>query len=52
MLSRVLVALACLLPVSGHTNPANRENVIVINGATIVHPSQNGANLASVYRTI
>jgi hypothetical protein len=26
--------------------------VIVINGATIVHASQNGANLASVYRTI
>ena len=43
MLIRVLAALACLLPVSGHTNPANAKNVIVIVGATIVHPSQNGA---------
>jgi imidazolonepropionase-like amidohydrolase len=43
MLIRVLAALACLIPVSGHTNPPIGKNVIVINGATIVHPSQNGA---------
>jgi len=52
MLSRVLVPLACLLPVSGHTNPANLENVIVINGATIVHPSQNGAAAVEPNATI
>lgn len=52
MLSRVVVALACLIPVSGHTNSANRENVIAINAATIVHPSQNDANLTRAYRTI
>jgi imidazolonepropionase-like amidohydrolase len=52
MLIRVLVALACLLPVSGHTNPPIGKNVIVINGATIVHPSQNGAGALESGATI
>ena len=42
MLQKVLIAWALLLPVAGHTNPANLQTVTVITGATIVHPSQNG----------
>jgi len=43
MLSRVLIVLACLLPVGGHTNPADPKNVTVITGVTIIHPSREGA---------
>ena len=43
MLSRVLILLACLLPVGGHTNPADPKNVTVITGVTIIHPSREGA---------
>ena len=43
MSSRFLIALAALLAAGGHTIPAKAENVTVINGVTIVHPSRNGA---------
>ncbi len=52
MFLKVLTVLACLLPVSGHTNPPIGKNVIVINGATIVHPSQNGAAALEPWATI
>jgi imidazolonepropionase-like amidohydrolase len=43
MLSRVLIVLVCLLPVTGHTNPVDSKNVTVITGVTIIHPSRDGA---------
>ena len=43
MLSRVFIVGACLLLAAGHTNPAVAENVTVITGATVVHPSKQGA---------
>ncbi len=52
MLSRVLIAWACLLTVGGHINSAIAENVTVITGATIVHPSQNGAAVLDPGATI
>ncbi len=43
MLRPLLVALAGVLAAGGHIISATAENVTVINGVTIVHPSQNGA---------
>jgi len=40
MLGKVLMALALLFPAVGHTNPAGRENTVVIVGATVVHPER------------
>ena len=52
MLKKVLIAWALLLPVAGHTNPANPQTVTVITGATIVHPSQNGPSAVEPSATI
>ncbi len=52
MLSRVLIAGAGLLAAGGHINSAIAENVTVITGATIVHPSQNGAAVLDPGATI
>ncbi len=52
MLSRVLMAGACLLLAVCHTNPAVAENVTVITGATVIHPSKQGADVVEPYSTI
>jgi imidazolonepropionase-like amidohydrolase len=43
MLRSLVAAFAGLLAGGGHIISATAENVTVINGVTIVHPSQNGA---------
>ena len=52
MSSRVFLAKACLLLAVCHTNPSFAENVTVITGATIVHPSKNGASAVEPGATI
>ena len=48
----LLSALAGVLAVGGHIISATAENVTVINGVTIVHPSQNGAAAVEPYATL
>jgi cytosine/adenosine deaminase-related metal-dependent hydrolase len=43
MLAKVLMASALLFSAAGHTNPADDEKVIVVTGATVVHPERDGA---------
>src|SRR5688572_13697028 len=43
MLGRVFIAGAFLLLAVCHTNPSFAENVTVITGATVIHPSKQGA---------
>ena len=43
MVGRVFTAGACLLLAVCHTNPSVAENVTVITGATVIHPSKQGA---------
>ncbi len=52
MLSRVFIAGACLLAAAGHTIPSQAENVTVITGATLIHPSKQGAEAVEPHATI
>ena len=52
MLGKVLMALALLFPAVGHTNPAGRENTVVIVGATVVHPEREAPAVLAPDSTI
>jgi imidazolonepropionase-like amidohydrolase len=52
MLSRVFLAKACLLLAVCHTNPSFAENVTVITGATVIHPSKQGSGVVEPGATI
>ena len=46
------MALALLFPAAGHTNPAERENLVAIVGVTVVHPEREGAAVLAPDSTI
>ena len=52
MLSRVLIAGTCLLLAAGHTIPSLAENVTVITGVTVIHPSKRGADAVEPGATV
>ena len=52
MLPRMLLVLALLFPVTGHTNPVAGDKPVAIVGVTVVHPDREGATVREPDTTI